>query len=105
MNNFLNFSQNIYCGYSMESPHQGNSNEYQYICFCEELRKRQNFFSCKKSSCLEVSQTHVTLLYLSLCLIDHQHRRSLSNRFLGINLYKKLFPSVINYPMPSNKGA
>ena len=32
-------AQNIDCGYSLESPRRGGSNEYHNICFWAEIRK------------------------------------------------------------------
>ena len=39
LNIFLNSPQKTCCGYSLEAPHQGTSNEYHNICFCGEMRK------------------------------------------------------------------
>ena len=36
---FLIFAQNIDCGYSLELPRQGSSNEYHNLCFELEIRK------------------------------------------------------------------
>ena len=36
---FLFLYENICCGYSLELPHRGASNEYHNICFCGEIRK------------------------------------------------------------------
>ena len=35
---FLFLNKNIFCGYSLEAPQRGTSNEYQNICFCGEIR-------------------------------------------------------------------
>ena len=32
-------AQNIDCGYSLEPPRRGGSNEYQNLCFWAEIRK------------------------------------------------------------------
>ena len=32
-------AQNIDCGYSIEPPRRGNSNEYHHLCFLAEIRK------------------------------------------------------------------
>ena len=45
--NFLH--GNICCGYSLEAPRRGASNEYHNICFCEETRKNINTFGLEKS--------------------------------------------------------
>ena len=36
---FLFLNENICCGYSLEVPWLGSSNEYHSICFCQEIRK------------------------------------------------------------------
>ena len=36
---FLFLDKNICCGYSLEAPWRGASNEYHNICFCREIRK------------------------------------------------------------------
>ena len=36
---FLFLHENICCGYSLEAPWQGASNEYHNICFCGGVRK------------------------------------------------------------------
>ena len=42
---FLIFAQNIDCGYSLEPPRRGGSNEYTQSMFCAEIGKNQIFFS------------------------------------------------------------
>ena len=32
-------AQNIDCGYLLEPPRRGGSNEYRNLCFCTEIRK------------------------------------------------------------------
>ena len=39
MLSILFLHENICCGYSLEAPRQGASNEYHNICFCREIRK------------------------------------------------------------------
>ena len=39
-------AQNIYCGYSLETPHRGGSNEYPQSMFWAEIRKN-NVYPCK----------------------------------------------------------
>ena len=39
MISFLFLHENICCGYSLEAPCRGASNEYHNICFCGEIRK------------------------------------------------------------------
>ena len=41
---FLFLQKNICCGYSLEVPHWGTSNEYNNICFHWEIRKISAFF-------------------------------------------------------------
>ena len=36
---FHNIAQNIDCGYSLEPPLRGGSNEYRNLCFWAEIRK------------------------------------------------------------------
>ena len=36
---FLIFAQNIDCGYKLEPPRRGGSNEYHNLCFGAKLRK------------------------------------------------------------------
>ena len=36
---FLFLHKNICCGYLLEAPRLGASNEYHNICFCGEIRK------------------------------------------------------------------
>ena len=38
-------AQNIDCGYSLELPHQGSSNEYHNLCFLAD--KKNNVYLCK----------------------------------------------------------
>ena len=38
-------SQNIDCGYSLESPRGGGSNEYLNLCFEQKYEKYQSFLS------------------------------------------------------------
>ena len=45
---FLFLHENICCGYSLEVPHWGASNEYHNICSCGEIRKISAFFGWKK---------------------------------------------------------
>ena len=41
---FLISAQNIDCGYSLEPPHRGGSNEYPQSMFCAEIWKISEFF-------------------------------------------------------------
>ena len=40
---FLFLHENICCGYSLEAPRQGTSNEYHNICFHGEIKKISAF--------------------------------------------------------------
>ena len=44
---FLIFAQNINCGYSLEPPHLGGSNEYPLSMFWAEIWKNIRFFGLK----------------------------------------------------------
>ena len=37
--------KNIDCGYSLEPPHRGGSNEYPQSMFCVEIKKISEFLS------------------------------------------------------------
>ena len=41
---FLISAQNIDCGYSLEPPSRGGSNEYHNLCFEQKYEKYQRFF-------------------------------------------------------------
>ena len=44
---FLNTAQNINCGYSLEPPRRGGSNEYPQSMFWAEIRKNIKMFDLK----------------------------------------------------------
>ena len=46
---FLISAKNIDCGYSLEPPHRGGSNEYLQSMFWAEIRKISEFFIWKFS--------------------------------------------------------
>ena len=46
---FLIYAQNIDCGYSLEPPRRGGSNEYPQYMFCAEIWKISGFFNWKFS--------------------------------------------------------
>ena len=50
---FLISAQNIDCGYLLEPPRQGGSNEYPQSMFWAEIRKISEFFGGKIFSILE----------------------------------------------------
>ena len=65
---FLISAQNIDCGYSLEPPHRGGSNEYPQSMFCAEIWKISEFFIWKFSFFLVVKSSiylnrHVFVLY------------------------------------------
>ena len=41
---FLILLENIDCGYSLEKPHRGGSNEYHNLCFEQKYEKYLNFY-------------------------------------------------------------
>ena len=41
---FLFLLKNIDCGYSLEPPRRGGSNEYHNLCFEQKYEKYQNFY-------------------------------------------------------------
>ena len=43
---FHTSAQNIDCGYSLEPPRRGGSNEYHNLCFWAEINKN-NVYPCK----------------------------------------------------------
>ena len=70
--------ENICCGYSLEVPRRGASNEYHNICFCGEIRKISAFFGWKK------------VPYLLLCLILKVTVTTAATE--GILFYFHIFP-------------
>ena len=56
---FLIFAQNIDCGYSLEPPRRGGSNEYHNLCFEQEYEKYQRFLS---------ENFHVLVVKFSVCI-------------------------------------
>ena len=60
---FLISAQNIDCGYSLEPPRRGGSNEYPQSMFWTEIRKKyQNFLS---------ENIHFWVIKFSVCLNRH----------------------------------
>ena len=47
--------KNICCGYSLEPPYQGTSNEKSQHTFCGILRQLSTMFGLEKSPCLKLS--------------------------------------------------
>ena len=58
VNNFLILHENICCGYSLEVPQRGTSNEYHNIFFHREIRKISILFGWKKVSYLGICSSH-----------------------------------------------
>ena len=59
---FLISAQNIDCGYSLEPPRQGGSNEYHNLCFCAEIRKIM-YTPCKSQFyCIKVGFKGVKII-------------------------------------------
>ena len=50
----ISAQKNIDCGYSLEPPHRGGSNEYPQSMFWAEIRKISEFFLSEKFQFLEV---------------------------------------------------
>ena len=46
INSFLFLHENICCGYSLEAPCRGASNEYPQYMFCGEIRKISSGYPC-----------------------------------------------------------
>ena len=68
---FSYFSKkNICCGYSLEGPHWGPSNEYHNICFHGEIRKILVLFSWKK------------LPYLELHIVNYMYDTKICSMFV-----------------------
>ena len=56
---FLFLDENICCGYSLEAPRRGASNEYPQHMFLSRIKKDISIFRMKKAP------------YLLLCLCQH----------------------------------
>ena len=46
--------KNINCGYSLEPPQKGGSNEYQQLCFWAEIRKNNAYPYKLQFYCIKV---------------------------------------------------
>ena len=56
-------AQNIDCGYSLEPPRQGGSNEYPQSMFWAEIKKN-NVYPCKPQFyCIKVEFKRVKIIY------------------------------------------
>ena len=79
---FLNFAQNIDCGYTLEPPRRGGSNEYPQSMFWSKIRK--NVYPCTpqchciKVGCKGVFITRTCLhdVYRSCRYTLHVHLRT-----------------------------
>ena len=59
---FSFFAQNIGCGYSLESPRRGGSNEYPQSMFLAEIKKNR-VYSCKPQFyCIKVGFKGVKII-------------------------------------------
>ena len=52
---FFLFQENLCCGYSLEVPHWGTSNEYHNICFHKKYKENISIFCLRKVLYLELS--------------------------------------------------
>ena len=64
---FLFLHENIHCGYSLEVPHQGASNEYDMLFFYGEIRKLISGFTLL-SGALSLMQAPFMISYTVLLL-------------------------------------
>ena len=74
-NIFLISPQNICCGYSLEAPRWGASNEYHNICFCGEIRKISAFFGWKKRLICCYRTGSATLLRVAISSVETRKSR------------------------------
>ena len=70
---FLNFTQNVDCGYPLEPPHRGGSNEYPQSMFWAEIWTISEFFLSENFPFLEVKfsiylNTLVVVMH-NLCIL------------------------------------
>ena len=68
---FLFLLGNICCGYLLEVPQRGASNEYHKICLCGEIKKYQ-FFSVEKN-----------ILSGAMSMVHYRQRQSHPHGFIG----------------------
>ena len=77
---FLFLLKNIDCGYSLEPPRRGGSNEYHNLCFEQKYEKYQNFLSENFHS-LEVNfSVYLNRHVFVMCSLTNQccHMKSLN---------------------------
>ena len=72
MDCFNIFAQNIHCGYALESPRRGGSNEYPQVCFESKIRKK--LYPCIPQFCyIKVGfkgySMHVYVFLMSTCIL------------------------------------
>ena len=72
---FLFLDKNIGCGYSLEAPRRGTSNEYHNICFRQEIRKILCGYPL-----LSVAMWIVSLCCASKFPYPHRHHKLLHTR-------------------------
>ena len=88
---FLISAQNIDCGYSLELPQQGSSNEYPQSMFLSR-NKKNNVYPCKPQFCyIKVGFKGVKIIYI-VCFRDDGVFGVLSN------VCKHTFESTPNTP-------
>ena len=68
---FLISAPNIDCGYSLEPPRRGGSNEYPQYMFWAEIRKISEFFLSEKFQFLEMNCS----IYLNRCVFIMSHQK------------------------------
>ena len=75
VNIFLYLHKNIGCGYSLEAPHRGASNEYPQpmffvVVFLRRSKKNINLFWLKKTPYLELCNFGVTLFAIHPTILN-----------------------------------
>ena len=85
---FLIFAQNIDCGYTLEPPRRGGSNEYPQSMFWSKNKKNRHTpaypcFAIQKlgSSGGYTLHGHVFLMHLSLNITPQRHPQSFAEEF------------------------
>ena len=65
---FNNFVQNIDCGYTLEPPRRGGSNEYPKYMFVSKIRKKTQFYYVKVGIMGYTLYGHVILMSFNILL-------------------------------------
>ena len=72
LRSFLFLDENICCGYSLEAPRRGASNEYHNICFRQEIRKILCGYPLLSVAMINLSRvTTLTTEFSSFCVDDN----------------------------------